>query len=362
MTAVASSGALPHGWRGAAPFVSVVVPCRNERARIVPCLDSVLGGDYPADRLEVLVADGMSDDGTRERLAEVAARDPRVRVLDNPRRVTPAALNVGVRAARGDVIVRVDAHSEYPRDYVRALVGWLARSGADNVGGVCRTVPAGPGARARAIARALSHPLGVGTSHFRTGAVGAAAREVDTVPFGCWRRDVFARVGGFDEELVRNQDDEFNHRLRRAGGRVVLVPDVVTTYYARGTYAQLWRMMFQYGYYKPLAARKLGGVPTARQLVPPAFVAGLGGALVLAPVSAAAAVCAAVVGGAYTLAVLAAGVAEARRSGVPTGGLLAACFPVMHVAYGVGYLRGVWHFVVRRAPPVRDAAAVPVSH
>ena len=360
MTAAASSGALPNEWRGAVPFVSVVVPCRNERARIVPCLASVLGGDYPADRLEVLVADGMSDDGTRERLAAVAARDPRVRVLDNPRRVTPAALNVGVRAARGDVIVRVDAHGEYPRDYVRALVGWLARSGADNVGGVCRTVPAGPGPRAWAIAAALSHPFGVGNSHFRTGSGSGEAREVDTVPFGCWRRDVFARVGGFDEELVRNQDDEFNHRLRRAGGRVVLVPGVVTTYYARGTYARLWRMMYQYGYFKPLAARKLGRVPTVRQLVPPAFVAGVGGALALAPVSVVAAGCAAAVGGVYALAAITAGAAAGRRGGAVAGALLAVCFPVMHVAYGVGYLRGAWTFVARRQG-VRDSATVPIS-
>ncbi len=342
------------------PFVSIIVPCRNERTEIGPCLESVLAGDYPADRLEVLVVDGQSDDGTRERLNELAARDARVRVLDNPRRLTPTALNIGLRAARGGVIVRVDAHSQYPPDYVRALVGWLVRSGADNVGGVCRTVPGGPGAQARAIAVALSHPLGVGNSQFRINPRKADAREVDTVPFGCWPREVFARIGGFDEELVRNQDDEFNHRLRRAGGRVLLVPGVVTTYVARSTYRQLARMMYQYGHYKPLAARKLGHIPTLRQVVPPAFVTALGVSLLLAPVSATAATCAAAIAGTYAISALAAALAEARRAGMSVGLRLGACFAVMHVAYGIGYLHGVWRFVVRRRG-VPNAAAIPMS-
>ncbi len=340
------------------PLVSIVIPCRNERAHIAACVRSALAGDYPADRLEVLVVDGMSDDGTRDVLAECAAREPRLRVLDNPACITPTALNAGIRAARGDVIVRMDAHSEYPPDYVRALVGWLERSGADNVGGACRTVPAAPGPQAWAVAAALSHPFGVGGSTFRTGTT--EPRWVDTVPFGCWRRDVFGRIGLFDEELVRNQDDEFNHRLRRAGGRILLVPDVVTVYHARRTFAQLRRMLYQYGYFKPLAARKLGHVPTLRQLAPPALVVGLLVALLLAPFGGVASVMAAFIAGPYLLLAVGAGLAAAPAHGLRAAVGLTYAFVVMHVAYGVGYLRGILDFVVRRRV-VGNVAAVPVS-
>jgi len=204
--------------------VTVIVPCRNERRYIAACLDSILATAYPADRLEVLVVDGASDDGTRDAVRAYAAREPRVRLLDNPRRSAPAALNLGIRAARGEIIARMDAHVVYPPHYLPVLVEALLETGADNVGCPIVTLPADESATARAIACALSHPFGVGNSRFRIGS--AVRREVDTVPFGCFRRDVFDRVGLFDEELIRNQDDEFNFRLIRSGGRVLLVPDV----------------------------------------------------------------------------------------------------------------------------------------
>jgi glycosyltransferase involved in cell wall biosynthesis len=166
-----------------APRVSVVLPCRNEAAYLGPCLDSILESRYPAGRLEILVVDGASDDGTREIAREYAERHPGVRVLDNPARIVPAALNIGIRAATGEVIARMDAHAVYPRDYLPRLVEALLESGADNVGGVLVTLPADqtPGARANAVA--LAHPLGVGNSYFRVGT--AARRWVDTVPYGC---------------------------------------------------------------------------------------------------------------------------------------------------------------------------------
>ena len=213
------------------PRVSIVMPCRNEAAYIGPCLDSVLATDYPLDRMEVLVADGRSDDGTREIVERCAAQHPCVRLLDNPARITPAALNTAIRVATGDVIIRMDAHGVYPRDYVPRLVRALEETGADNVGGVVITLPADDTPSARAIALAFSHPLGVGNAYFRIGVAGP--RWVDTVPFGCFRRELFDRVGMFDEEMVRNQDDEFNLRLIGHGGRILLLPDVVARYYAR---------------------------------------------------------------------------------------------------------------------------------
>jgi len=234
------SQAVPPSGHESVPTVSVIIPCREEQAHIGACLRSVLANDYPQDRIEILVVDGMSRDGTPAIVAEVAQEHATVKLLENPQRTVPAALNRGLREARGEIIMRMDAHALYPRDYISGLVAWLLSSGADNVGGVCVTVPANRTATARAIALALSHPFGVGDAQHRVGV--QEARWVDTVPFGCYRRSSFDRVGGFDEELVRNQDVEFNHRLIRRGGRVLLVPGIKSYYYARGSLRQLARM------------------------------------------------------------------------------------------------------------------------
>ena len=341
------------------PFVSVLVPCRNEERYIGGCLASIVGGAYPADRLEILVIDGESDDRTRVVVSEFASRDPRLRLLRNPGRTAPAALNVGLAEARGDVIVRMDAHNAYPAHYIPRLVEWLERSGADNVGGTWETRPASNRPVAKAIAAALAHPFGVGNAHFRIGT--SHPRWVDTVPFGCYRREVFDRIGGFDEDLVRNQDDEFNLRLRRRGGRILLVPDVVSVYYARDSISKLARMYYQYGYFKPLATRKVGRVLTIRQLVPAALVSWvtlLGIAALFSPI---AAVVWAIGVVAYAVGVIASAASVARRTGVRTG--LAACvvFPVLHMGYGVGFLRGVVDFIALRRDRARRADAIRLS-
>lgn len=336
--------------------VSIIVPCRNEADRIGPCLDSILASDYPADLLEILVVDGLSDDGTRDVVADYAARCPAVRLLDNPRRIVPTALNLGIRAAHGEIVVRMDAHVVYPPDYLRLLITALERTGADNVGGRMVTLPGHHGPVARAIAIVLSHPFGVGNSHFRIGT--QAPCSVDTVPFGCFRRDVFDRIGLFDEQLIRNQDDEFNHRLLARGGRILLIPNVVSYYYARGRFSQLGRMAYQYGYFKPLVAHKVGRVMTLRQLVPPAFVASL---CLLGPLAAiwpqAAQALATLVAGTYALGVTTCAVTSGRPYGARTIATLLMAFPILHASYGAGFLRGVLD-VVRGGHRV---AGVPLS-
>ena len=341
------------------PRVSIILPCRNEVRYIAACLDSILAAAYPPDQLEVLVVDGMSSDGTRKLLAEYAATNPRVRLLENPRRIVPTALNIGIRATTGDVIIRMDAHVVYPPEYVPQLVTGLLESGADNVGGCIVTLPADGTAVAQAIAVALGHPFGVGNSHFRIGA--KEARFVDTVPFGCYRRDVFARIGLFDEELVRNQDDEFNHRLVRHGGRVRLLPDVRCYYYARGSLAQLARMFYQYGAFKPLVARKVGRIMTVRQLVPAAFVTALGGAALAGLFWTPAALAGAAIAAAYASGVLACVLRVARSHGFRCAVALAAVFPVVHLSYGIGFLRGLRDGLFGRRGRWRDPAAVPLS-
>ncbi|HEX6965432.1 MAG TPA: glycosyltransferase family 2 protein [Gemmatimonadaceae bacterium] len=341
------------------PSVSVIVPCRNEAAFVGMCLESIAANDFPRDQLEVLVVDGMSDDGTRDTVARYAARDPRIRLLENPRRITPTALNIGLAAARGEIIMRMDAHNAYPPHYISTLVTWLVRSGADNVGGAWITRPANGTRRARAIAAALAHPFGVGNAHFRLGV--REPRWVDTVPFGCYRREVFTRIGPFDEELVRNQDDELNLRLIRHGGRILLVPAVSSTYHARESLAKLWRTYYQYGYFKPLVVRKVRGVLTVRQLIPALFVLSVVASVVLALWVPAMALLLAVIVGAYVLVDLACAASIAAREGLGVGLAACAVFPVLHLSYGAGFLRGTFDFLVRRRRRAHDAATVPIT-
>ncbi|MGH9659832.1 MAG: glycosyltransferase family 2 protein, partial [Bryobacteraceae bacterium] len=223
-------------------------------------------------------------------------------------------------------------------------------------GGACITRPASEPPVARAIAIALSHPFGIGNARFRLGT--AEPRHVDTVPFGCFRRELFTRIGLFDEDLVRNQDDEFNFRILKAGGTVLLVPGVVSYYYARPSLRQLARMYYQYGYFKPLVARKTGGIFTLRQLVPPLFVSGLIIAAVLAPWVAAARALLVLILGTYVAANVACSAPTVFRSGVKVGGVLPAAFTVLHASYGLGFLRGVLRFLILRRPSHRP---VPLS-
>lgn len=255
------------------PFVTVVCPIYNEEKYIAHCVDSILAQDYPKERMEVFLVDGMSRDHTRDILQHYLVQYPFLKLLDNEHQTVPYALNKGILQASGDVIVRLDGHCMYPVDYISALVHYLYSLNADNVGGVWRTLPAKDTAVCKAIALACSHPFGVGGSMHKIGA--RDIMETDTVPFGCYRKEVFDRIGLFDEDLTRNQDDEFNGRLRKAGGKIYLIPDVVIDYTARPTLKKMSRMYYQYGLFKPLVNKKLGAPATTRQFVPVIFVTGI---------------------------------------------------------------------------------------
>jgi glycosyltransferase involved in cell wall biosynthesis len=336
------------------PLVSVVIPCRNEVAHIGPMLDSLLANTYPRDRLEVLIVDGMSDDGTRPILARYARRYPFIQLLDNPSRTAPHALNLAIATARGDIIMRMDVHATYPRNYIADLVTGMQETGADAVGAVWLAQPGARTIVARAIAAGLSHPFGIGNAHYRLGT--DQRRDVDTLGCAAYRRAVFEHIGLFDEELVRSQDSEFTFRLLRAGGRALLVPGVVVNYYTRDSLAKLWRMFFQYGYYKPLVAVKVGRVMTARQLAPTFFLTALALATLLAPVSAAARLGLALLLGAYSAADVVAAGPVARRHGPLVALASLLVFPVIHLAFGIGYLRGMLDFVIRRRRQVPVAS------
>jgi len=327
------------------PMVTVIIPMRNEAESIGVLLDGVLAQDYPPERLEVLVIDGDSTDGSGAVIAGYTARDPRVRLLSNPKRIVPTGLNLAIRAARGSIICRIDAHTTIEPDYVRAGVETLQRTGADNVGGPM--VAVGGGVFGQAVAVATSSRFGVG-SYFH---YGTEEREVDTVYLGMWPTAVFARVGLFDEELVRNQDDEFNYRLRKAGGRVVLTPAMRSRYQNRQSLVHLLRQYYQYGQWKVRVLQKHPRQMSWRHFVPPGFVAGLAGLLVISSAVPVAATAARLVLGLYLLVILGMAAPQLAGGGVRAWLATSLAFVSIHFAWGAGFLSGLIKFADRWRKP-----------
>lgn len=250
------------------PFVSVVIPCRNEEAHISACLESLLANDYPEALVEIIVADGISTDATRGMLADYSRRFPRVRMIDNPRAIVPSALNIGIRSAKGQVITIAGAHSIYPREYIRRCVRLLQESGAGNVGGRLVTLPNGDGPWAIPIARVTSHRFGVGNGAFRTS---DRPGFVDTVTFGTYWKDIFDEIGYFDERLTRNQDNELNARLTAAGHKIVFDPTIRVEYKNQATLRGLMRQAFHTGAWNVYALRLQPHSFQTRRFIPAAF-------------------------------------------------------------------------------------------
>jgi len=334
-------------------MVSVVMPCRNEGKYIASVLDILLEQDVRGIEWEIIVADGMSDDGTREILQQYAAKYRQIRMIDNPKRITAAALNAGIRAARGDIIMRMDAHTEYSPDYIRNCVEVQHTTGADNVGGPM--VAKGNGYLGRAIAAAYDSPFASG---------GALSHDlsyeglVDTVYLGCWRRDIFQKVGLFDETLSPNEDDEFNLRLTRAGLKVWQSPKIRTVYNARPTLWALWGQYFQYGFRKVAVIRKHRRPSAKRQLVPGAFLLGnmilliayIGTALTGASawLSIVTRIWLGVLA-CYGIACLLAAFATAKRHDWRLFPILPVVFPVFQISYGLGSLIGLVYWLLHPA-------------
>ncbi len=256
-------------------MLSVICPIYNEEKYIANCIESILLQDYPKDDLEVLFVDGMSKDRTREIVAEYTRKYPFIRLIDNPEKIVPYAMNYGIRASKGEVIIRLDAHATYEKNYFSALVRRLNELGADNVGSVCKTDVLNKMPKTLAIREVLSNKFGVGNSVFRTGI--DKVMEVDTVPFGCWRRDVFDKYGLYDLRLVRNQDIELNKRILRGGGKIFIVPDTYCTYLARETFKGLAKNNYGNGKWNILTVHYTKQVNSLsiRHFIPLAFVLSL---------------------------------------------------------------------------------------
>ena len=254
--------------------VSLIVPCYNEETTIRQLLDAIESQSYPLSEIEVIVADGISTDRTRDVINDYQVCHPNmtIRIIDNNMRIIPSGLNRAIEAARGTYIIRMDAHSIPDQNYIKKCVHDLEEGLGDNVGGIWKIVPGANTWIARAIAIAASHPLGVGDALYR---IGGEAQAVDTVPFGAFHRGLIDKIGMFDETLLTNEDYEFNVRVRQAGGKVWMNPAIHSIYYARSTLKELSRQFWRYGYWK---ARMLIRYPNTirwRQLIPPVFVLAL---------------------------------------------------------------------------------------
>jgi succinoglycan biosynthesis protein ExoA len=324
------------------PIVSVVIPCRNEVAHIESCVRSILA-QQPGVSFEVIVADGMSDDGTRDILSRLANADGRLRIVDNPRKIVSTGLNLAIRAARGRVIIRMDVHTEYAPDYVFQCLTLLEKTGADNVGGPW--VARGRGYMGRMIAATFQSPFAVGGSRAHAPEYEG---QVATVYLGCWRRDVFKRIGFFDEELVRNQDDEFNLRLSRAGGKIWQSPRIRSWYTTRGSLRALFRQYQQYGYWKVRVIQKHKMPASVMYLVPGLFVFAVSLfalASIFVPI---ARYGLGAVLGSYIFGISAASVLTASRFSWTFLPLLPVVFVCFHFSFGIGFLHGVVDFAVLR--------------
>jgi len=245
------------------------MPVRNEEDYIRASLKSLVDQNYPASDCEIIVVDGRSSDRTREIIEEIRHQNSQVRCLDNPAGIVPTAMNIGIRAARGEVIIRADGHNVYPRDYAANCVKYLEETGADNVGGPWVTVAADESFSARLVAAVLSSPFGVGNSKFRT------SREegfVDTLPFGAFRKKIFDRVGMYNEKLVRNQDNELNARIRKAGGRIYLTPALTTHYHPVKKFSGLLKYAFKTSQWHIFTLRENRGSMSVRHLAPAVFL------------------------------------------------------------------------------------------
>ncbi len=342
------------------PNITIISPVRNERAYIERVLLAIALQDYPAESMEVLIADGMSTDDTRKMIRGFSDQHPKLKisVLDNPAEIVPTAMNIALRHAKGEIIIRVDGHTEIAPDYVRQCVETLQRTHADNVGGKMNAIGSNP--FGYAVALATSTPFGIGGGRFHYSNEEA---WVDTVYMGAWPRQVFEKIGLFDEELIRDQDDEFNYRLREQGGRILLSPAIHSQYTVRSTPRALWRQYFQYGYWKVRLLQKHPRQMSLRQFVPPLFVASLLVSILysllsslfsfshpfctLCPLWLKLSSFSFFITLLYLLANLLASIFTASKHGWRSLPLLPMIFAILHLAYGLGFLVGLVRFANR---------------
>lgn len=325
------------------PKISVIIPAYNEGRHIGRCLESLLQNDYPRELVEMIVVDGLSNDSTVSIVEQYASRSASIRLLFNKDRLQTYAMNIGIKNAHpeSEVIIRIDAHSLYPEDYIRKCVETLEATGADNAGGVM--APCGDTAFQKAMSVALSHPLGVGNARFH---LGDFCGEVDTVYLGAFRKDVFGRVGLFDTDLATNEDAEMNLRIRKSGGKIYLNSAIKAFYWPRDSWTKLLRQFYRYGKGRAQTTLKHGRITSYRQILPVLLLLYLAASVAGAFFSGWSLIGAGVYLGAVWLSTLKA----FAFSKPPSIWLrLFVIFPTMHIAWGAGFWSTLARkFVIRR--------------
>ena len=316
-------------------FISVVMPIYNEEKYIENCIDSLLLQDYPQECMEWIFVDGMSSDRTRELIEAYIEKHPKlIKILSNPNKTVPYAMNIGIKEARGKYIIRLDAHADYNTDYISKCVYYLDTTDADNVGGVAETKS--KGFVGNAIAKMLSSRFGVGNSEFRTT---GESGYVDTVPFGAFRREVFEKWGGYDERLTRNQDNEMNYRIRKNGGKIYLSSDIKLSYYCRDSIKSISDMAVKNGMWNVITMKLCPGSMGVRHFIPLTFLL----SLIILPI-------ASIIyhpiwwlfAFEMTLYFALDCLCSAKQaSGIKEFILLVLLFPVFHITYGAGSLKGI---------------------
>jgi len=255
--------------------ISIIIPCLNEEKYIGNCIRSVLESDYPHDDMEIIIVDGGSTDNTINIINDYQQKHSFIKLMHNSKKIVPISMNIGTENASGEYIIRLDAHASYPKDYFSKLIHYHQVLDGDNIGGVWNTEVLNQNKLSMAIKNVLSDKFGVGGAKFRTGVY--KVEEVDTVPFGCFKKKIFQKVGLYDERLVRNQDIELNKRIKKAGGKIYLVPDIECTYYARETFKDLAKNNFANGKWNILTAyytKRLSSL-SIRHFIPLFFVLSL---------------------------------------------------------------------------------------
>lgn len=336
----------PAAFSSRVPFVSVVVPLRNEGKLLEPCLLSLLAQSYPENQFEILVVDGRSSDGSREVVERLGAGSTSLFLLDNPAQHTPSGMNAGIRAARGSIVVIAGAHCVYPQRFIENCVVCLERTGADVVGGPVKTEASSKAFGAQLACAILSSPFGVGNSRFRTS---VQEGYVDTVPFGAYRREVFERVGLFNERLIRNQDNDLSARVREAGGKIYMTPALTTVYVPISNYRDLLLQALRKSQWHALTWKENWKALGFRHLCPATFL-GISGLLaLLSPWHVSARVILiAIIAIYFLLGIWFATQAEEKRSWSVRLVMPFACI-LFHFAYGLGTLVGIRRFFTATA-------------
>lgn len=321
------------------PFISVILPIRNEEDKILSTLNSILSQNYESDKIEILISDGSSYDNTINIINNIANQNPRIKIIKNNYKIVSTGFNLALNEAKGDIIIRMDGHCEITQNYIKKCYNLLKETDADIVGGVIETISTGLVGKAISIAQ--SSWFGVGGVKFRLSYPNKSS-YVDTLAFGAHKRGIFAEVGGYDEEMVCNQDDEFNHRAIQSGKKIWMDPSIKTKYFSRSTFSRLFKQYFNYGLYKVRGIQKRGGIVSIYHLIPSTFIVALiftliiGSALKLPWIAFS-------VGFLYLIFNLSASILA--TSSIRVIPLISLAFWTLHLAYGIGFIWGLIRFI-----------------